>query len=84
MHACICHVPELLPASKLHAHLYLRFISPSLLNPQWRFAHGVACCVCADKIGPTMAVLRLDVQRNIEVSKQDLLLLSLTLVYLKD
>jgi len=23
-----------------------------------------------DKIGPTMAVLRLDVQRNIEVSKQ--------------
>jgi len=37
---------------------------------------AMAWCVlllCADKIGPTMAVLRLDVQRNIEVSKQDLL-----------
>jgi hypothetical protein len=36
---------------------------------------AMAWCVvllCADKIGPTMAVLRLDVQRNIEVSKQDL------------
>jgi hypothetical protein len=40
------------------------------------FPLTVAWCVvflCADKIGPTMAVLRLDVQRNIEVSKQDLL-----------
>lgn len=34
--------------------------------------HAGVLVVSADKIGPTMAVLRLDVQRNIEVSKQGL------------
>ena len=43
----------------------------SVLRLLFIVVHGFCS---ADKIGPTMAVLRLDVQRNIEVSKQGILL----------